>query len=272
MKPRLSFPLAVAAAFVIGACAAGEGDDTGTAVTSGPARRDDRHRGHDGDCGQQRHRRHDRHAGRGTGVAGTTGNVGSAGTTGGGGTSGLLIDGMCRPICSAAAIDPEGDGWGWEQATQVSCVVGGSALAATGSPCTPSAPGREGAAARRERPAPPARPARPAARARGTAGAEHRRQRGTAGTAGRGGTPARRARPPARRHRRQHRRHRRPEQRRGLQLRERAEHRLGQLRERRPQPEHEHVPDDLPEHLQRGRPHRSAGGSTPTASSTPGYD
>ena len=30
MKLRLSFPLAVAAACVIGACGAGEGDDTGT--------------------------------------------------------------------------------------------------------------------------------------------------------------------------------------------------------------------------------------------------
>ena len=43
----------------------------------------------------------------------------------------------------------------------------------------------------------------------------------------------------------------------GLQLRQRAQRRLGQLRQRRPQPEPRHVQYDLQEHVRRGRPRRT---------------
>ena len=46
---------------------------------------------------------------------------------------GLEVGGTCYPVCTAAAIDPDGDGWGWEN--NASCLVAGSPPAQGASPC-----------------------------------------------------------------------------------------------------------------------------------------
>ena len=70
------------------------------------------------------------------GSGGSDPGVGGAQQTGGtgGGQDGVIIDGMCRPLCASAASDPDGDGWGWEN--QESCVVPGSTVAQGAEPCT----------------------------------------------------------------------------------------------------------------------------------------
>lgn len=53
-------------------------------------------------------------------------------------SNGLIIDGMCRPLCASAETDADAmgvtDGWGWENET--SCVVPGGAPASRGTPCS----------------------------------------------------------------------------------------------------------------------------------------
>lgn len=46
---------------------------------------------------------------------------------------GILIDGKCFPICTDQGIDPDGDGWGWEN--QESCLVVDSEPYGRGTPC-----------------------------------------------------------------------------------------------------------------------------------------
>ncbi len=52
---------------------------------------------------------------------------------------GLQVGGTCFPLCSAGAIDPDGDGWGWEN--MASCLVAGSPPTQGASPCEPDSPG-----------------------------------------------------------------------------------------------------------------------------------
>jgi hypothetical protein len=56
----------------------------------------------------------------------------------GGGLPGLSIDGQCRAVCTSAAVDPDADGWGWEN--EASCVVPGSVVATRGTDCAFEAP------------------------------------------------------------------------------------------------------------------------------------
>lgn len=51
--------------------------------------------------------------------------------------NGLTVGGMCRPLCSSADSDPDGDGWGYEN--EQSCLVEG-APAAMGPACTVTIP------------------------------------------------------------------------------------------------------------------------------------
>ncbi|WP_238609097.1 cellulase family glycosylhydrolase [Bifidobacterium animalis] len=56
----------------------------------------------------------------GSGDSGNSGNTGDSGNSGNtGGNSGTTDDGY--PICSSASVDPDGDGWGWEN--NASCKV-----------------------------------------------------------------------------------------------------------------------------------------------------
>jgi mannan endo-1,4-beta-mannosidase len=50
---------------------------------------------------------------------------------------GLIVGGMCRPLCVGGAADPDGDGWGWEN--MQSCVVEGSP-SAVGAVCSVTIP------------------------------------------------------------------------------------------------------------------------------------
>jgi hypothetical protein len=50
------------------------------------------------------------------------------------GVPGLNVGGQCLPVCTPAGIDPESDGWGWEN--EATCVVSGSMIALMGSACT----------------------------------------------------------------------------------------------------------------------------------------
>jgi hypothetical protein len=51
-----------------------------------------------------------------------------------GGIPGLSVDGLCRALCTPAGIDPDGDGWGWEN--EATCIVPASVVAERGTACT----------------------------------------------------------------------------------------------------------------------------------------
>jgi len=61
-----------------------------------------------------------------------TGGV-SSGGTGGSGGAGWEVGGECYPLCADASLDPDGDGWGWED--ESSCIVVGSAPYSQGTAC-----------------------------------------------------------------------------------------------------------------------------------------
>ncbi|MEM9456177.1 MAG: carbohydrate-binding domain-containing protein, partial [Myxococcota bacterium] len=54
-------------------------------------------------------------------------------------SDGIEVGGTCFAVCGAGAIDPDGDGWGWEN--DASCIVDGSAPAQSGEPCQIDGPG-----------------------------------------------------------------------------------------------------------------------------------
>ena len=201
MKSRLALPFAFALATTIGACATGETDETGTGGTGGDS----------GSAGT-------------SGAAGTTGAAGHGGTTGSGGHG----DDRARWDHRNRRQQRDGrqhgharrrrdDGNGRNHRPRRHHRHGrqrrddAESLGAAAPPVQPAAPGRRGIAGRGGTTG--------AAGSAGTTGIAGRGgTTGTAGTTGNGG-------------------HGRSAQQRDLQLRERAQRRVGEFRQRRSEPE-----------------------------------